>query len=282
MKTLWSSLTAHPNQLFRTSRRFYLVYDASYAAFSAALIALMLLTGVRSLGGQPALHWLWIGPCVAYLVVVCHLLIHNAVHGNFPRPVNRWIGEALGFFIVVRFASWVMVHLRHHRFSDDRHLDPHPNFASFWATVKHTVVHVEVQLMQEYYDLWGDTPESRAAEAFRAKVSYATNVLVLAAWLVFWGPWFFALVFVPANVFGALFIMHFNWTTHNGASGGDFRPVNLNHGYFWLGNKIFGGIYMHANHHKRPHLFNPVRWNTERLGPAEPCADVVRTPRAAG
>jgi stearoyl-CoA desaturase (delta-9 desaturase) len=263
----------HPSRLFRRSRRFYLAYDLFYAGLCAALGLAMALFGVHFVVGAPTAGWLLAFPFAVYAVIVAHLLIHNAVHGNFPRAVNRWIGEVLGFVVVVRFASWVMVHLRHHRFSDDRRFDPHPNFASFWTTVKHTIVNVEGQLMQEYYDVWGDSAENRAAEALRAKVSYGTNVLVLAAWFFLLGPWFFCLVFLPANALGALFIIHFNWTTHNGARGGDFRPVNLNRGYFWLGNKIFAGIYMHANHHERPHLFNPVAWDTERFGPEPPCAD---------
>ena len=48
--------------------------------------------------------------------------------------------------------------------------------------------------------------------------------------------------------------------------------MNLNHGYFWLGNKLFTGIYFHANHHKRPHLFNPARWDA-KFGPQEPPVD---------
>ena len=272
---LLSFLTAHPLQQFRKNPRFYLVYDSFYAALGAALVAAKLALAVPAFFGSPSLAWLAVFPCALYAVVLAHLSIHNCVHGNFPRPINRLLGEVLGFFVVVRFASWVMVHLRHHRFSDDRIHDPHPTFPSFWKTVKHTVVHVEMQLMREHFDLWGDTKENRAAEARRAKVSYATNVLVLAAWLVWLGPSFFGLVFLPANVFGALFIIHFNWATHNGPRGADFRPVNLNHGWFWLGNKIFAGIYMHKNHHERPHLQNPAAWSAEKFGPEEPCVDTA-------
>jgi stearoyl-CoA desaturase (delta-9 desaturase) len=276
MDRLRAIFTEHPRQLFRRSRRFYLVYDLSYAVLCVALGLAMASSHVYFVVGPPTLYWLLVFPCAVYAVIVAQLFIHNAVHGNFPRAVNRLIGEVLGFIVVVRFASWVMVHLRHHRFSDDRQADPHPNFADFWTTVKHTIVHVEKQQMQEYYDLWWDSPENRAAEGLRAKISYATNILLLAAWCLFLGPWFFALVFLPANALGGLFIIHFNWTTHNGLGGDDFRPVNLNRGYFWIGNKIFSGIYMHANHHERPHLFNPLVWDVEKLGPAQPCADAAR------
>jgi stearoyl-CoA desaturase (delta-9 desaturase) len=46
--------------------------------------------------------------------------------------------------------------------------------------------------------------------------------------------------------------------------------VNLDGGYYWLGNRLFSGIYYHANHHARPHLFNPRRWHVGRHG-AQAC-----------
>lgn len=273
MSDLLSFLTAHPSQQFRRNRRFYLAYDSFYAALAVGLIAAKLALGFPALFGAPRADWLFAVPFLLYAVVAAQLSVHNAVHGNFPRAINRLLGEVLGFIVIVRFASWVMVHLRHHRYADDRIHDPHPNFPSFWKTVAHTVVHVERQLMQEYFDLWGDTEENRASEAFRAKVSYATNVLVIAAWLFYLGPWFFGLIFLPINIFGGLFIIHFDWASHNGLRRDDFRPVNLNRGYFWLGNKIFAGIYMHKNHHERPHLLNPGAWNPEKFGDQEPCVD---------
>jgi len=58
-------------------------------------------------------------PPVLYFLICCHLWIHNASHGNFPRWANRIVGEVLGFIVFVRFASWQIVHVRHHDFSDD-------------------------------------------------------------------------------------------------------------------------------------------------------------------
>jgi hypothetical protein len=54
--------------------------------------------------------------------------------------------------------------------------------------------------------------------------------------------------------------VHFNWSTHNAFSPEkDFLPVNLDHGYYKIGNLIWFGIYMHANHHKRTNIFNPAK-----------------------
>ena len=264
-----SILTSHPIQQFRKNPRFYLAYDAVWFVVCGVACVAMLALHVSPIFGAPSVSWLLGFPVVLYGLIFAHLLIHNATHGNFPRAINRIVGELLGLVVVVRFASWDVVHMRHHKFSDDRESDPHPNFASFWKTVIHTIVNVEAQLQRQYFDVWGDTPENRRKESFRAKVSYGTNLVLLAAWFLLLGPWFFFLVFAPANVLAALFVVHFNWTTHNGMRGDEFRPVNLNSGYFWLGNKLFVGIYMHANHHQRPHLFNPVRWDEAKFGAAE-------------
>ncbi len=276
-----SILTSHPIQQFRKNPRFYLAYDAFWGVASAAACVAMLAFHTKTLFGGPSASWLILFPLVQYALIFAHLLIHNATHGNFPRAINRVIGEVLGLIVVVRYASWDIVHMRHHKFTDDRQADPHPNFASFWRTVIHTVVNVEVQLQKQYFDVWGETEQNRKREALRARLSYGTNIVLLGAWLLLLGPWFFALVFVPANVLAALFVVHFNWTTHNGMRGDDFRPVNLNSGYFWLGNKLFAGIYMHANHHQRPHLFDPTRWDTAKFGEAEAPVDGERAPSHA-
>lgn len=48
--------------------------------------------------------------------------------------------------------------------------------------------------------------------------------------------------------------------THNAlAKNGDFKPVNLDSGIYWLGNRLLFGIYMHANHHRKASVFNPLK-----------------------
>jgi len=276
MRGLLAILTSHPIQQFRKNPRFYLHYDSFYLLLCAGLSAAMIATHFRPV--LAGVDWkpvtFVVGfPAVLYFLICAHLWIHNATHGNFPRPVNRIIGEVLGFIVFVRYASWDIVHMRHHKYSDDPARDPHPTFPSYLKSFVHSIVFVERQLMQQYYDVWGDTPENRRREAFRAKVSYGTNLVLALAWYLFLGPVGFFAFWLPCNLIAAAFVAHFNWSTHNGGAGDDFRPVNLNHGYYWLGNKLFTGIYFHANHHRRPHLFNPARWDTAKYGTAEPPVD---------
>lgn len=273
---MWKVLQQHPINQFKKNPRFYAMYDGFYLLLCVAVLVAFYAIGWKPLFGTPSMAWLAIFPVLLFGLIWAHLTIHNCTHGNLPKLINRFVGEVLGLIVIVRFASWDIIHMRHHRYSDDRKQDPHPNFSSFPKTVFNTVTQVEQQLFQQYFDVWGDTKENRQAERRRAWVSYGTNIVLVASWTYLLGLPFTLLVFMPANALAGLFVIHFNWSTHNGeraAQNADFQPVNLDNGYYWLGNRMFAGIYMHANHHTRPHLFNPAKWNVQKFGPMAPLVD---------
>lgn len=248
-----------PTAAFRRDPHFYLRYDAAWAlGCVAALIALdaadlpPLLDDVRWV---PVLL-----PFACHLQILASTLVHVTTHRSLPRPINRLVGELCAAIALTRFASWEIVHLRHHRYADDPVRDPHPLRAGYWDFLLHTVVNVEVQLQAMYLERWGDTPANRRYERLRAWNSYATNLLLVAVWYRLLGPIAFFGLFVPASVVGFLHLVHFNWVTHDaGSPTGSFQPVNLDRGWFWLGNRLWLGIYMHANHHRRPGVLNPLR-----------------------
>jgi stearoyl-CoA desaturase (delta-9 desaturase) len=253
-----STLTSLPFTQLRRNKHFYIWYDSFYAVLFVGLIALM-----RHFNYQPLLrewddrYWLFF-PLVVQFQILCNVWIHNASHGNFPRPINRIVGELTGLVALTRFASWEVIHQRHHRYSDDLDKDPHPVMASYWRYVIFTIVNVEKQLQNTYFDLYGDTPESRRFEKVRAVLSFSTMLLLLATWYTFLGPIAFFRFFVPGTIIAILHLIHFNWSTHNAFSPTkDYKPVNLNTGYYRIGNLIWHGIYWHANHHKKAGLFNP-------------------------
>lgn len=273
MNELKRLLTAHPSNQFRKNPNFYLQYDGFWFVVFAAVLAAFWATGFTPLLGGPAWWYAVVAPVLLFGFIWAHLLIHNATHGSLPKAINRVAGELLGLIVVVRFASWDIIHMRHHKYSDDRQKDPHPNFPSFWKTVFNTIVQVEQQLFQQYFDTWGDTPATRKHEKWRARVSYGTNLVLVAVWCWLLGPWFTALVFAPMNLLGGLFVIHFNWSTHNGEAAKSFedmRPVNLTSPMYRLGNKLFCGIYAHQTHHERASLFNPAKYAAQVAAQAEP------------
>lgn len=253
-----TTFTTLPFTQLRRNRHFYLYYDAFYAVLCAVAIAAMQLSGFQGLLTDWKWWYLAFFPLVTYVVILGHVFAHVCTHNSFPRPWNRIIGEICGLIVITRFASWEIVHQRHHRYSDDVAKDPHPCMPSYWKHVLTTVVNVEKQLQQTFYDLYGDNAENRAFERKRAWVSYLTNILLIVAWYKLVGFYGFMLL-LPASILAALHLFHFNWSTHNAMSPTrDYKPVNLNHGLFRLGNKMFFGIYMHANHHKKANILNPT------------------------
>lgn len=255
-------LTAHPISQFRKNPRFYLLYDGFWFLVCAAVLGTFALTGFTPLISGLAWWFAPVFPVLLFCLIWAHLLIHNATHGNLPKAINRIAGELLGLCVIVRFASWDIIHMRHHKHTDDRVKDPHPNFPSFWKTVFHTIVSVEKQLFEQYYEIWGDTAQNHARERRRAWMSYGTNIVLLASWFWLLGPAFFLLVFAPCNLLAGLFVIHFNWSTHNGEAArsfDDMRPTNLSGPWYRLGNKLFAGIYAHQMHHDRPTMFNPAK-----------------------
>jgi fatty acid desaturase len=257
---LVSTFTTLPFNQLRRNRHFYLQYDGFYLVLCTGALAAMLSTGWQPLVTTWRWEYLLLTPVAIHLHILCNVYVHNCTHRNFPRPINRLVGELCGFIVLTRFASWEVLHQRHHQHSDDVKRDPHPVERSYWRFFARSVSGIESQLQNAFYDLYGDTPENRAYQARRAYVSYFTNLVAIAMWFVFLGPIAFVAFFVPAQIVGWIHVMHFNWSTHNAKSpSGDYKPVNLDHGFFWVGNRIWHGIYFHGNHHKKPTIFNPKK-----------------------
>ena len=258
------SFTAQPSVQYRRNKWFYFLYDGGYLAGLLALDAWLLVHHSPSLIPS-TLTWSWwylaAFPVVLYGHILLNVFIHNCCHGNFPRAINRLIGEVAGLIVITRYASWEIIHQRHHRFSDDPKKDPHHVLPNFLVFLYETMLfNVERQLQNQAYDQFGDTPENRRRERIRAVLSFATMLPLLLAWYLILGPEVFLFLFVPAQALGWMHVAHFNWVTHNALSKtGDYKPINIDTGVYWLGNRIWFGLYMHANHHKRANIFNPLK-----------------------
>lgn len=265
MASIAQHLTAQPSVLYRKNRLFYMAYDLPWLAGILATIGVMVAVGWPGLIPAVAPQWepwMWaLLPATFYVHVLMNVTVHNCCHGNLPRSINRLVGEVFGVLVLTRYASWEIIHQRHHRYSDDPERDPHHVLPNFWVFLARTMlINVESQLQQIQYDQFGDTPGHRRYEKLRAVVSFGTMVVLLAAYFMFLGPDLFLRIFVPTQALGWLVVAHFNWATHNAHDpNGDYHPVNLDHGLYWIGNRIWFGLYMHGNHHKRANVFNPLR-----------------------
>ncbi len=272
MSAIVTTLTSLPYTQFRRNRYFYLWYDAFFVVACGALIAWITHTGWQGIPVTWDWRLLLLLPLVTHAQILCSVWIHNATHNNFPRAINRIVGELCGFVVLTRFASWEIIHQRHHKYSDDALDDPHPitpDAKGYWPYLWKTIIGVEEQLQRMTFEMFGDTPENRRFEKFRAVGSFAVSFLLLpATWYLMLGPVVFVMLFVPASIIGFFHLVHFNWSTHNPWSPDhDFRPVNLDHGFYKLGNAIWHGIYFHANHHKNASIFNPAKMPADKALP---------------
>ncbi|MDB4985910.1 MAG: uncharacterized protein JWN04_1088 [Myxococcaceae bacterium] len=250
-----------PSALYRADRFFYLGYDLPYlAVFGAGIVLMRLERWPGVVVSWQSWMW-WLLPPLVYLHVLASVCIHNATHRNFPRAINRIIGELLGVLLVVRFANWEILHVRHHRYPDDPARDPHPMQPSFWRfMLEMMLVNLERQLQHIHYDQFGDTVQTRRYERFRSLLSFSCEAACVASWYYLLGPAVFFRLFVPMQLLGWIVVSHFNWRTHDAeATNGDYKPINLDRGLYWLGNRIWFGLYMHENHHRRASVFNPLR-----------------------
>jgi stearoyl-CoA desaturase (delta-9 desaturase) len=265
VNAITASLFSLPWAQYRRHPTFYIWYDTFYAVLSLAGIGLIVATGYEAPFAQ--VHWWYafLFPVALYVLIMAHVFIHNASHGNFPKAINRIVGEICGVLVLTRFASWEIVHRRHHRYSDDPERDPHPAERGYWRYALNTLINVEKQLQQQYFDVYGDTPETRRYEKIRAVVSFGSGTLVAVLIFFLLGPGGFFTLFLPASIGAGLFVIHFNWCGHNAHTKDQpIAPANLDHGWYWLGNRMFFGIYYHGNHHKMAMLFNPMKMPTKR------------------
>jgi stearoyl-CoA desaturase (delta-9 desaturase) len=256
----WTTL---PYAQFKRDPHFYVKHDTVFLVLAIAGIAALNLAG----WSPPRAFALWhfaLFPIVLYLTILAHAFSHCASHGAWGRStagkvLNRIVGELCGAYVLTKFASWEIVHRRHHRYSDDAARDPHPAERGYWSYAKNTLINVEKQLQQEYFDVHGDTPERRRYEKFRSVYSFVSGVVLAMFWEQLFGLPLFVELVAPCWVLAGLFVIHFNWVGHNAHTrDGAIEPTDLDHGWFWIGNRMFFGIYFHGSHHRMAMVFNPM------------------------
>jgi stearoyl-CoA desaturase (delta-9 desaturase) len=257
----WTTL---PYAQFKRDPHFYVKHDTVFLVGALGGIAALHASGYTPAATSFSVWHFAAFPIVLYLTIMAHVFSHCASHGAFGRStagkvLNRVVGEICGAYVLTKFASWEIVHRRHHRYSDCPRRDPHPAERGYWSYALNTLINVEKQLQQEYFDCHGDTPERRRYEKFRSIYSFVSGVAVaLFIEQIFGLPLFVELV-APAWLLAGLFVIHFNWVGHNAhTADGSIEPTNLDHGWFWIGNRIFFGIYFHGSHHRMAMVFNPM------------------------
>lgn len=200
-------------------------------------------------------------PLGVYVGGLSAVFIHNASHNSFP---NRWLNESAGHLAGLHqlwgFTGWRLIHLIHHHYSDTVGMDPHaPGELSFWQFARVMFVKSSQKISERYREHWGNTPQTIFLQKATMVLFFALAATNLAIWYLLLGPEAFVFFYIPSYIANHLLFVDINYTAHpKDPVTGETKATNLNGTlYYKLANLMWFGIYFHANHHRKPLLFNP-------------------------
>lgn len=249
-------------------KRFYSDRYLHIRSFTLGLfISLMLAVLVHSLHSPEfyAFHFqpwhLLLIPLGMYIGGISAVFMHNASHGSFP---NRWVNDLCGHVSGIHqlwgFTGWKLIHLLHHLYSDNLEMDPHaPGERSFWQFARIMFIKSSRKISERYREHWGNGPLTKLLQRATLMVFFAyaaANVFLMYALL---GTAGFVFFYIPSYIANHLLYVSINYTAHpKDEATGQTAAANLdNNLYYKVANALFFGIYYHANHHRKPMLFNP-------------------------
>lgn len=200
-------------------------------------------------------------PLGIYLGGISAVFIHNASHNSFP---NRWLNEACGHLAGMHqlwgFMGWKLIHLVHHHYSDNPDMDPHPpKNLTFWQFGRTMFLHSSAKISERYREHWGKGLLTRCLHRGVLAIFIALAVFNTLFWYLLLGPALFLFFYVPSYVANHLLFIDINYSAHpKDPETGSTQAANLDHTlYHRIANALWSGIYYHANHHRKPRLYNP-------------------------
>jgi len=100
----------------------------------------------------------------------------------------------------------------------------------------------------------------------------------LLFWYMLLGPAAFIFFYIPSFIANYMLVADVNYSAHpKDPATLETQPANLNDRFYHkICNALFSGIYYHANHHRKPLLFNPKKM------PARPAQAAPSEATAAG
>ncbi len=231
------------------------------ASFTAVAFVTFALIGIVFVNGQGlGLFEVGLIGSGIYFGMVHTALIHNCAHNNFkPRWLNRILGELLATHMLSGYPGFAILHLEHHRFSDDPVKDPHPNLnLSYWQYLNNLKYRLRESFLRMYQERWGES-EKFMNMWKHVRILLPLNRVLRAIFILFlFGPQFFALFYLPSYLASQLTYAHVNYYTHAKQADGSVEIINMNHNYLYkFLNFALLGIYMHKDHHRKPNVFNP-------------------------
>lgn len=242
----------------------------AHSSFRSVLLAWALSAALLAVTGEGTSLLATLGLIAAgvYVGIWSNVLLHNASHNTIkPAWLNRAVGELSGLQVLSGFPGFAVLHMEHHRHSDDDELDPHPNFAgeTLWGYINETRGRLRAAFGRMYRESWGHRPEYLASWK-KIKFLLPLNRSLRAAFLLaLLGPAGFTLFFITSHVTTQLSFAVVNYYSHRRRDDGTVEVRDLDHNWaFWILNRGFAGAFYHGSHHRNPKLFNPMKLRRQR------------------
>lgn len=200
-----------------------------------------------------------------YIGIWTNVLIHNASHSLIgPKWFNRLVGEITGIQLLSGFPGFAIIHLEHHRHSDDLEKDPHPNppGMGFWQYINETRLQLRKCFSRLYKEQWGENEKYKRSWKRVRPLLPLNRALRAMLLLVIFGPEVFTFCFIVSHIATQLAFGVINFYSHKRKEDGSVEIINLDYNIFYkLLNRVFSGAFYHKNHHLKPNLFNPMEGN---------------------
>ncbi len=249
-------------------KRFYVDRYLHIRSFTISLCISVLLCALAARLHSPDFYQfhfhLWhlaLIPLGVYVGGISAVFIHNASHGSFPnRTLNEFCGHASGIHQLWGFTGWKLIHLIHHHYSDNDAMDPHaPAGMGFWEFTRVMFVKSSRKISERYREHYGNGLGTRILQRATLVIFFALVFTNLALFYLLLGPVGFVFFYVPSFIANHMLFVDINYTAHpRSEETNDTAAANLDNTlYYKIANALLFGIYYHANHHRKPLLFNP-------------------------
>lgn len=192
--------------------------------------------------------------------------IHNTAHNNIKNKyINRLVGEFCGLWVMYGFKNFILIHILHHKYSDQE-LDPvNPKGMSFFKFLTAPMRYM-IRTGSKYMEL--KHGEHRHFKMIKFGHYFFFHLSVIARLFFFYsvlGGKYFVIFYMVSLASNISILAHINYICHKELPNGDVEILNFDHNiYYKVANLITCGGYYHKNHHLNQNLFDPRELKTKR------------------
>lgn len=235
--------------------RFYLV---EFLLMSFLMISLLSM-GILGTNPTEMSGLIFVAPGIVCGLVLASLL-HNTAHGNIKNKyLNRVVGEICGYWVLYGFQNFVLIHMLHHKFSDEEFDPVNPKGMNFFVFLTAPMRYMIRATKKYLFSIHGKHADYQNVMRSQSVVFNINLILRLSLWFIILGPKLFVFFYLPGIMATIGIFAHINYNCHEeNPKDGTVEIVNLNHNlYYKIANTLTFGGYFHKNHHLNPRLFDP-------------------------